>query len=141
MRRSLIALMICVLGTGCVQRTLTVKTEPEGALLYLNGTEVGRTPVTRDFTWYGVYDVTLRKEGFQTLTTRGKVIAPWWQWPPIDLFAEMVPLRLRDEKHLYYTLHPLPASAAQPQRMVDEAKKLEKQLESSKRKKTRASTR
>src|SRR5688500_8891874 len=62
MRSALLFLVLTVAVAGCgVQRSLTVQSEPPGALVYLNGLEVGRTPVTRDFTWYGVYDVELRK--------------------------------------------------------------------------------
>ena len=81
--------------------SLTVKSDPPGALVYLNGEEVGRTPMTRDFTWYGTYDVELRKEGYETLKTSGKVIAPWWQWVPIDLFAELLPLHDQRELALH----------------------------------------
>src|SRR5688572_32912678 len=90
---------------GCVRRSLTVTSDPPGALVHLNGQEFGRTPVTRDFTWYGTYDVDLRKEGYQTRQTRGKVIAPWWQWVPFDLAAELFPLT--DRRQLHYALEPV----------------------------------
>ncbi len=59
-------LCFVLFGSGCVQRQLTVTTDPPGTLVHLNGQEFGRTPVTRDFTWYGTYDVELRKEGYET---------------------------------------------------------------------------
>jgi hypothetical protein len=117
-----------------VQRTLTVNSNPGGALVYLNGTEIGRTPVSREFTWYGTYDVELRKEGYDTLKTRGKLIAPWWQWPPIDFFAELLPFRPRDKHHLNYVMTATPALASDPGVMVQHAGELRAQLESSKRK-------
>src|SRR5690242_17372660 len=101
----LLSLVSMVGGAGgCVERTLTVKTEPPGAVVSLNGVEVGRSPVQRDFTWYGVYDVALRKEGYEFKRTRGKVIAPWWQWPPIDFFAEFFPFS--DHQTLHFTMQP-----------------------------------
>ena len=114
--RALFLLLIClVLATGCgVHRTLTITSEPPGALVYLNGLEVGRTPVQRDFVWYGTYDVQLRKDGFETLKTRGKVIAPWWQWVPIDLFAELMPFHLHDRQSMHFTLEPQLQVAADP---------------------------
>ena len=82
-----IVLSMLLAGTGgCVRRTLTVTTDPPGALIYLNGVEAGRTPLERDFVYYGTYDVAVRKEGYETLKTQGKVIAPWWQWVPFDFF-------------------------------------------------------
>src|SRR4051812_11540396 len=91
LRRSMRIGLLCLIlvpllslaGGGCVQRTLTVKSDPPGAIVSLNGVEVGRTPIERDFTWYGVYDVELRKDGYEPLKKRGDVIAPWWQWVPL----------------------------------------------------------
>jgi hypothetical protein len=114
--------------SGCVQRQLTVTTDPPGALVYLNGQEFGRTPVTRDFTWYGTYDVTLRQEGYETRKTTGKVIAPWWQWVPFDLFAELLPLT--DRRRLHYTMKPATEEAADPQRMLERAAALRGELQS-----------
>jgi hypothetical protein len=125
-------LAIAVLaGAGCVRRTLTVRSDPPGALLYLNGLEVGRTPVTRDFTWYGTYDVTLRHEGYEPLKTQGKVIAPWWQWVPIDLVAELLPLH--DNQFLHYVMKPEPSAAAEPDVMLRRAQELRGEMESSPR--------
>jgi hypothetical protein len=47
---------------GCVERTISITSEPRGALVYLNDEEVGRTPVSVPFTYYGVYDVRLERE-------------------------------------------------------------------------------
>jgi hypothetical protein len=127
---AVIALLIPLLLTGCVRRSLTVKSDPPGALVYLNGVEVGRTPMTRDFTWYGTYDVVLRKEGYETLKTRGEVIAPWWQWVPIDLAAELLPLH--DKRELAYTMKPYADTAFDPQLMLSRAERMETKLQSSK---------
>ncbi len=56
--------------------------------------------------WYGKYDVAVRKEGYETLKTERWVVAPWWQWPPIDLVAELLPLPLRDRRRLSFELEP-----------------------------------
>src|SRR5690349_3967663 len=123
-------LLLAALGGGCVRRQLTVQTDPPGALVHLNGQEFGRTPVTRDFTWYGTYDVELRKEGYQTQKTTGKVIAPWWQWVPIDLFAELLPLT--DRRQLHYTMHPTTQATVDPDRMLAEAERMRGKLRSTK---------
>lgn len=49
--------------TGCVERLITVRSQPPGSLVYLNDEEVGRTPVTVPFKFYGTYDVRLEHEG------------------------------------------------------------------------------
>jgi len=129
--RTVVAILLAaLLLSGCVRRSLTVKSNPPGALVYLNGVEVGRTPMTRDFSWYGTYDVVLRKEGYETLKTRGKVIAPWWQWVPIDLVAELLPLH--DKRELAYTMKPYAETVVDPQQMLSRAEQMETKLQSSK---------
>src|SRR5437660_12229625 len=82
--------LLCV-GCAKVQRTISINSDPPGALLFMNDQEVGRTPVTRDFIWYGWYDEVLRKERYKTLKPRAKVIEPPCQWPPLDLAAVLSP--------------------------------------------------
>jgi hypothetical protein len=115
---------------GCVRRTMSVRSDPPGALVYMNGQEIGRTPLTRDFTWYGAYDVQLRKEGYETLSAKTPVTAPWWQWPPFDLFAELVP-GATDRRELTYTLHPASTQPADATEIIARAESLQGQLESS----------
>jgi hypothetical protein len=121
--------IVLLLAGGCVQRTLTIRSNPPGAQLYLNGVEVGRTPISRDFLWYGTYDVELRKEGYETLKTTGKVIAPWWQWVPIDFFAEAFPLH--DRRQLSYSMKLESAIATDPELLLSRAEQLKPLLESS----------
>jgi hypothetical protein len=76
---------------GCVRRTITITSEPPGALLWLNGREIGRTPVEVDFLYYGEYDVQLVADGCEPLLTSGKANPPWWDSIPFDLLAELTP--------------------------------------------------
>ena len=92
---------------GCLERDITVTSEPAGALVYLNDVEVGRTPLTVPFTWYGDYDVQVRLDGCQTLATHAKINAPIQETPPFDLFAELSPVTYTDHRYLYYKLQPL----------------------------------
>ena len=93
-------------ASGCVERTIRLRSDPPGALVYLNGEEVARTPAEVPLKWYGKYDVAVRKEGHETLKTQRWVVAPWWQWPPLDLVAEVLPLRLADRRTLAFKLRP-----------------------------------
>jgi PEGA domain len=101
-----IGLLLTVGVGGCVQQKLTLESEPSGALVYLNEQEVARTPATIDFTWYGKYDVTVRKEGYETLKTTRQITAPWWNWPPMDFFAELAPWRPTDRQEMRFKLTP-----------------------------------
>jgi hypothetical protein len=125
----MILLLLPPLLGGCVQQRLNITSTPPGALVYLNGAEVGRTPMTRNFTWYGDYDVELRKEGYQTLKTHAQLIAPWWNWVPLDLFANLLPLT--DHQHITFTLKPASTQPADPQAMMERAAALQSQLRSS----------
>ncbi len=116
---------------GCVERKLSIDSNPPGALVYLNDQEVGRTPVTRDFTWYGNYDVQLRKEGFETIKTSQKVDPPAFQWIPLDLFAELLPIKFTDHKHFSYAMSAASTRPADPDAMMSNARELQTQLESS----------
>lgn len=104
----LIAVLVAVVPFGCVERTVTINTEPEGATVFLNDQEVGQTPVRVPFTWYGDYDIIVRKKGHQTLQTHQRIDAPWYQWPVIDLFAEcFMPFTIHDDRVLdTYVLAP-----------------------------------
>jgi hypothetical protein len=117
-----------VLLTGCVRRTMSIMSDPPGALVYMNCQEIGRTPIERDFTWFGTYDVQVRKEGYETLKTSTKVIAPWWQWVPFDLPAELFPLT--DRHHLHYALTPASTQPADPNEMLTRSREMEARLQS-----------
>ena len=125
-----LVLSLAVLAGGCVgvRRELTVESEPAGALVYLNGDEVGRTPLTKEFVYYGTFDLKLRKDGYETLEDRPRVWAPFWQVPPIDLVAEA--LSLTDRHRLSYELTPK-VSNPDPQELVDRGIELRGKLGSS----------
>ncbi len=71
-----------------MQRLITITSDPAGALVHLNDKEVGRTPLTVPFTFYGTYDVRLEADGHDPLWTKQEAVAPWWETPPLDLAAE-----------------------------------------------------
>lgn len=108
-----------------------VTSEPSGALVYMNDREIGRTPLRTDFTWYGTYDVQVRADGHETLRTQTRVIAPWWQWPPFDLFAELLPWRARDTRRIHYLLDPSAPAEDDAQALIERGTALRGRLESS----------
>lgn len=114
---------------GCgVERTLQVESDPQGALVHLNGEEAGRTPMRKTFLWYGTYDVQLRKEGYATRSTKAKVWAPWWQIPPVDFFAELLPFRLRDKHRVSYRLQPRTATQTTPEQVIERGVEMRRRL-------------
>ena len=109
---------------GCVRRTLSITSQPAGALVYLNDREVGRTPVAVPFTWYGEYDVRLEKDGFEPQWTTGQAAMPWWEWPGPDLVAEMVPGARSDVAWHYELDEAVPAGEQDTAALVGRAKEL-----------------
>lgn len=97
---------------GCVERRIVITSEPSGALVFLNDAEVGRTPVEVDFTYFGVYDVRLRKEGYEPLATKAEAKAPLHEQPGIDLAAMAVPARKSTRIVWHFTLEPSPTDNA-----------------------------
>lgn len=101
---------VCGLAVaGCVRRSLTIRTEPPGALVYVNDQLKGESPVTYDFLWYGWHRVTLRKEGFEGVDGRRLLSAPFYLWIPLDLVVELLPVPVRDERTWDYALTPAAA--------------------------------
>jgi hypothetical protein len=112
-----------LVACGCVRRTMTIHTEPQGAHVFLNNEEIGTSPVSVDFTWYGDYELTFRKPGFQTVHTNYRLDAPWYQLPGIDFFSEvLVPYEIHDQRTLpVYTLEPyVPPDEAELVQRADE---------------------
>lgn len=108
-------LIIAVLSTtifacGCVERKLTINTEPEEALIYLNDEEIGLSPVTIEFNWYGDYRVRIEKQGFETLNTHKALVAPLHDYFPLDFIAEvLIPNRIVDSYEWNFALSPYQA--------------------------------
>jgi hypothetical protein len=134
------ALLVVLMIAGCsrVDRSLQVTSSPPGALVYLNGQEAGRTPMNKAFVWYGTYDVQVRKEGYKTLTTKEKVWAPWWQVPPFDLIADLLPIPLHDQHKKSYTLTPMTDEPEDTADLLARGERMREQLQGSREKETRA---
>lgn len=106
--RCVLAISMCLFFgvTGCVERRLKLESDPPGALVFLNGEEVARTPAVVPLEWYGKYDVAVRKEGYETLKDERWVVAPPWLWAPLDLVAEALPVRVMHSPTMRFTLRP-----------------------------------
>lgn len=101
MKHVTLSLLLLVFGfgfSGCVERYISITSEPSGAIVWLNDEEVGATPIRIAFTWYGDYEVVLRKDGYETLKTSHKADAPVYQWVGLDFVSEcLLPITFVDE--------------------------------------------
>ena len=120
------ALAVCGGCTGRVVRTITVESQPEGAMVWLNDREVGRTPVTADFTWYGTYRVRVEKDGYTTETVYQKVAAPWYEFVGVDLLFETIIPGPRHDDHRFPPIVLKPAKEAEPEPLLERAEAFQK---------------
>ena len=104
----MVAGVVTLCAIGCIERTISINTEPQGATVILNDQEVGKSPVKANFTWYGNYDIIIRKPGFKTIQTSHRTKTPWHQYPIIDIFTEcLMPFTIHDDHVLEtYVMEP-----------------------------------
>jgi hypothetical protein len=104
---ALALLAAALLPAGCVQRRLTIRSNPPGALVYVDNYEIGTTPVSTDFIYYGTREIRLVRDGYQTLTIPQPIPPPWYQFYGVDFFAEnVIPWEIRDQRVLDFQLVP-----------------------------------
>src|SRR5438876_10744131 len=90
---------LCLSPTGCLRRRLTVRSNPPGAQVFVDDQEIGTTPCSASFVYYGKRKVTLMKDGYRTETVFQRINPPWYELPPLDFLSEdVVPTELRDER-------------------------------------------
>lgn len=93
---------------GCVERRFVIESDPPGALVLVNGQPLGTTPVDGHFIYYGNYDFTLVKDGYETLHVDQRIRAPWYQWPLVDFASEnLYPGKLEDVRRFRYAMQPM----------------------------------
>jgi len=113
--------------TGCVTRSYTIQTEPEGADVYVGGQHLGKSPVQKPFTYYGTRNVILAKKGYVTRTEKMEIRTPLYERFPLDFVSEVLwPQQIKDERTFSYTLEPVALEA--PADLVARAEAERKEL-------------
>lgn len=114
---------------GCLERRIAITSEPDGAIVWINDQEVGRTPVDTGFTFYGTYDVRVRKEGYEPVSGPRDAVAPWYEYPGPDLVASALPIPIRSTVRWHYVLSPLPPNTDEARTdLVERAEALRERL-------------
>jgi hypothetical protein len=86
---------------------MMLRTEPPGATVYVDGYEIGATPIATDFIYYGTRQIRLVKDGYETLTIMQPTPTPWYEIMPLDFVSENVsPVPIRDYHSFTYRLTP-----------------------------------
>jgi hypothetical protein len=104
--KAILAVMLAIVGlSGCVERRYTIRTDPPGALVIANGEEIGVTPVSKAYTYYGIRRFRILREGFETLDIDQPFEPPWYDNYLTEFFTEnLIPYTFRDERTLTYKL-------------------------------------
>lgn len=115
-----VLLILVTLPSGCVQRRMTIRSTPPGALVYVDDYQIGTTPVSTDFVYYGTRKIRLIKDGYETLTVSQPFPLPWYQIFPLDFVTENIwPGEIRDERVVDLSM--MPAAATPPEEVVSRA--------------------
>ncbi len=103
----LLAALMVVAVTGCVQRRLVVRSQPAGAVVYVDNVEIGKTPTAVNFTYYGTRRIRLVRDGFETIVDFVRIQPPFYEYPGLEFVSEnLVPFTIQDRRLLTYTLRP-----------------------------------
>ncbi len=117
------AVITAVAASGCVQRRMTIRSNPPGALVYVDDYQIGTTPVSHDFVYYGTRKIRLVKDGYETLTVRQPFPMPWYEIFPLDFVTEnLIPWEIRDERAVELAMQP--AASTPPELVVARAEQV-----------------
>lgn len=118
---------------GCVTRTLTIKTDPPGAQVFVDDELIGESPVDMEFTYYGTRKIVIEKRDadgkleYDRETVYARVSPPYYQVFPVDFISDVViPMNIKDDRVLSFRLRkkkfvPL---AETKERLIKEAEEL-----------------
>jgi len=78
---------------------MTIRTNPPGAMVYIDKQPIGLTPVSTTFTYYGTRSFEIVRDGYRTEKFLRKIRPPWYAIPPLDFASETLwPFEQRDER-------------------------------------------
>ncbi len=102
----LLVVLGLLLSSCAVDRTLRIRSTPEGAKVRLDGQAIGNTPLDVPFEHYGTRRVTVSHPGHLTYSRVHSFEAPWYARFPLDLISETVFGFWSDTRRVDVTLEP-----------------------------------
>lgn len=102
-----LCLLLIVTSTGCLRRRMTVRTNPPGAMVYVDRQYIGLSPASTNYTYYGTRNFEIVRDGYRTEKFLRKFNPPWYAIPPLDFVTETLwPYEVRDERIIDVQLSP-----------------------------------
>jgi len=134
MSKNILSCLFCIslfLFSGCVERKITILSDPPGANVWLDGEKVGETPVNVPFSFYGTREITLYKKGYQLFSTMESISIPIYEYFPLDFMSEfLIPFYLTDDHSFLYILKPyFPLTVKQKQELEKRGDALRKKID------------
>ncbi len=103
----LIACLILVSLSGCVQRRFIVRSQPEGAFVSIDRRPIGLTPLSVPWTYNGTREIQLEKDGYKTIKVQQRIKPTWYETFPVSLVTENFwPREIRDERLMEFQMEP-----------------------------------
>ena len=81
------SLLLCFLVSCGGPSRIQIGSDPDGALVTLNGVEKGRTPIAVQEKFRGTADLLLELEGYEPYRSALDLRPEWFEVPPFDLFV------------------------------------------------------
>ncbi len=76
-------------------------------MVYVDHQNIGTTPVSANFTYYGTRQFEIIKDGYRTEKFLRRFNPPWYEWPGLDFISESIwPYEKRDERIIDVQLSP-----------------------------------
>jgi len=102
---------------------MTIRSNPSGATVFVDDQQIGTTPVSTSFRYYGTRKIKLVKPGYETHTALHTFDVPWYQVPPLDFISEnLIAREIRDERVVDFQL--LPRRIVTTEELVSRASEL-----------------
>ena len=128
MHRAACRLGVRLLG-GCVERLVAVRSDPPGAVVYMDDEKVGVTPCEVEYIWYGQRELVVELRGYRTIREVVPLNPPWWQYFPLDFITDvLVPFTLTDRVERSYRLEPASATEAELEKTLERAEELRRRV-------------
>lgn len=100
-------MLLLLTASGCVQRRLQIRSQPEGAQVSVDRQAVGLTPLSVPYTYHGTREIQIEKDGYKTVRVEQNINPPWFDRFPVSLISNNFAGReIRDDRLLDFALEP-----------------------------------